>query len=398
MDWVYDPDSKRIFWLSGAAGTGKSTVANSVAQRLDAIGRLGASFRFDRDVATSDTPGQLFGNLTYQLTHFNDQFRASVLSAVHRGCGGAMPLRMQAKRLFVESIRDTEVTGPVVIIIDALDESGADDGKPEASRETLVRAIVEELPALLPSIKVLITSRDEGSISRLMPRCLSCLHKDIMDVAGTTDDILRYIQQRMHAINESCHEPLNGWPGRDRETQLALNADGLFIWADVACTFVESGDDPYVQLEELLNPSDELVAAEAKLDNLFLDVIHCSLSDDSIIRLNNWHYVVDTIATLKTPLTSNDMDSLLGVSARHPKITLFDGRQIKLTTTSHIISSLKPMLRIDADGSGVVRLLHKSVFDFLTSRAHEPIYVDLGRHSGILAIQCLQQMNSKSSI
>src|SRR6201999_1469958 len=42
--WIHssDPNSERILWLSGPAGTGKSSVANSVAERMDSVGLLGA--------------------------------------------------------------------------------------------------------------------------------------------------------------------------------------------------------------------------------------------------------------------------------------------------------------------------------------------------------------------
>jgi hypothetical protein len=392
IDWVHDPDSERILWLSGAAGTGKSSIANSVAQQLYTLGRLGASFCFDRDAVTTDTPGHLFGNLCHQLACFDDQLRMGVLAAIHRGCGGAMSCRMQARTLLVEPIQDIEIVGPVVIVIDALDESGSDNGNAGTSRKTLVHAIVQEFSALPASIKVLITSRDEGSVSQLMPQCPSCLHKTTMDVEGTEEDIHTFIQYKMGQICRSHPGLTSHWPGATRERQLAHYADGLFIWADVACTFVESGYDPDVQLDELLN-DDERAPAEAKLDQLFIGVISHSLKVDQAIWVNSWHYVVDAIVALKTPLTNVGLDSLLGLSVKQPQKTLIDGRQIKLSTSSTIISSLRPLLRIDSDGSGIVRLLHKSVFDFLTSRADPPIWVNMPAQDGILAMQCLGIMN-----
>jgi ATPase family associated with various cellular activities (AAA) len=393
MDWVHDCDSEGILWLSGAAGTGKSSIANSVAQQLYSLGRLGASFRFDRDAVTSETPGHLFGNLSYQLACFDDQLRVAVLAAIHSGCGGAMSCRMQARTLLVEPIQQTEIVGPLVIVIDAMDESGSDDGNVGTSRKTLVHAIVQEFSALPQSIKVLITSRDEGSISQLMPKCASCLHKDTIDVKGTEEDIYTFIHYRMGQIQSSNPGLPSWWPGTTRERQLAHYADGLFIWADVACTFIESGDDPDVQLDELFN-DEERVTAEAKLDQLFVGVISHSLNIDQIIRVNNWHYVVDTIVALKAPLTNSGIDSLLGLSMGQSSKTLLDGRQIKLTTSSTIISSLRPILRLDSGtGGGVVRLLDKSVFDYLTTRAKEPIWVNVSAQDGILALQCLEIMN-----
>ena len=87
------------------------------------------------------------------------------------------------------------------------------------------------------------------------------------------------------------------------------------------------------------------------------------------------------------------MESLLGLSARQPKKPLIDGSQIKLTKASTILSSLRPILRMDSGNKGAIQLLLKSVYDFLTSCASHPIWVNISAQNSILAIQCLQLMN-----
>ena len=193
-----------------------------------------------------DTPGHLFGNLCHPLACFDDQLQIAVLLAIHHGCSGAMSCRIKARKLLVEHILDTEIIGPVVIVIDALDESGKDDKNIGTNCETLVHAIVHEFSALPASVKVLITSWDEGSISQLMPQCTSCLCMNIADVKTTERDIHKFIQHRMDQICRSHDDLVDNWPGATRERKFAQYADGLFIWADVACTFIEIGDDPDV--------------------------------------------------------------------------------------------------------------------------------------------------------
>jgi hypothetical protein len=397
IEWAHSPaEHTQIFWLSGAAGTGKSSIANSIAQQFYSLGRLGASFRFDRDVAQPETPGQLFGNLCHQLALFDDQLRTAVLSAIHHGCGGAMALRMQARTLLVETAQSAEIVGPVLIVIDALDESGVDGHQPEPNRQTLVRAIVKELPALPPSIKVLITSRDEGIISQLMRSCPSCLRRSIDIAPDTEEDILQYIQHRMGQICSFLPDLSDNWPGAAKEAELAHYADGLFIWASVACKFLQTGGgDPDILLDDLLTSPHERVTAEAKLDHLFLDVLQHSLPVPEGIQKNNWHYIVGSIVALKTPLTYRDLNSLLGLSdkSQTQTMSLLDGSLVKLKTSFYIISSLRPILRIDPDLKNVVRLLHKSVFDFLTCRANKSFRIDLQMQNAILAMQCLSLMN-----
>ncbi|KAK3985141.1 hypothetical protein QBC44DRAFT_405652 [Cladorrhinum sp. PSN332] len=45
-EWADGDDDKSILWLKGMAGTGKSTIARTVARRYCDNGRLGASFFF----------------------------------------------------------------------------------------------------------------------------------------------------------------------------------------------------------------------------------------------------------------------------------------------------------------------------------------------------------------
>ena len=44
--WASDLGSERIFWLNDMAGTGKSTISRTVAQKFADKGDLGASFFF----------------------------------------------------------------------------------------------------------------------------------------------------------------------------------------------------------------------------------------------------------------------------------------------------------------------------------------------------------------
>ncbi|CAL8584904.1 hypothetical protein XPA_010487 [Xanthoria parietina] len=48
LRWSKDPRGKYIYWLSGMAGTGKSTVARTLAHKFAATGDLAASFFFKR--------------------------------------------------------------------------------------------------------------------------------------------------------------------------------------------------------------------------------------------------------------------------------------------------------------------------------------------------------------
>ena len=56
--WARDSGSSPVYWLNGLAGTGKSTIAQTIAERMFANGQLGASFFCSRDLKIGATFSQ----------------------------------------------------------------------------------------------------------------------------------------------------------------------------------------------------------------------------------------------------------------------------------------------------------------------------------------------------
>jgi pantothenate kinase-related protein Tda10 len=63
QDWAQQPQSKSIFWLNGAAGTGKSTISRTFAEWLTGqdhtgVVGLGASIFLLNEVKATEVPLQ----------------------------------------------------------------------------------------------------------------------------------------------------------------------------------------------------------------------------------------------------------------------------------------------------------------------------------------------------
>ena len=69
MRWSEAPNDACIFWLNGMAGTGKSTIARTVARKWADEKRLGASFFFSRGQGDLAHASKFFTTLAYQLAH-----------------------------------------------------------------------------------------------------------------------------------------------------------------------------------------------------------------------------------------------------------------------------------------------------------------------------------------
>ena len=392
--WVHSPDEKCILWLSGGAGSGKSSVANSIAVFFDGLERLGACFRFNRDTEDLNNPNYLFGNLCYQLAHFSERLSGkahSVIKTMGRVDGS---LQTQAKKLLVDTTNAAELVGPVVVVIDALDESGS-----KKMRRDILLAIAAEFPKLPRSIKVLITSRDEVDIRNSLEGCSREMRID--DTEGTAEDIASYIQFRMEDIRRHSGIP-SGWPKTEKLQELNRTAERLFIWASVACNFIEDGLDPAVRLNQMLVMTNigtgERKSALTALDNLYYNILENAFPDKD--DLDAFRYVVGSIVAVSTPFTHIGLDSLLGlVSDAEDPLVFANGHLLHLSSSNVIISSLRSILRVDlADPmgrEGPVRLLHPSLFDFLTSRADDRFRIDLLEQNRILAFRCLAVLNSQ---
>src|SRR5882762_303259 len=72
----------RIFWLDGVAGTGKSTIAQTVANHFDETGELGGSFFCSRDDANCSNINLIFLTIAYQLSSFNLMFKKPISEAM----------------------------------------------------------------------------------------------------------------------------------------------------------------------------------------------------------------------------------------------------------------------------------------------------------------------------
>ena len=80
-NWVDSEDERCIFWLNGLAGTGKSTIARTVARRYFEQKRLGASFFFSRGRGDVSYASKFFTSIAVQLAHNALSFRRHVSEA-----------------------------------------------------------------------------------------------------------------------------------------------------------------------------------------------------------------------------------------------------------------------------------------------------------------------------
>jgi hypothetical protein len=144
-----------IYYISGAAGVGKTTIGHTVAQRCEEGGLLTSSFFFDGRVAGRNSPAMLFSTIARNLADRNIVFRQEIVRALEerRSLAGAT-IHDHFRELILRPSRSLRDDNPVVIIIDALDE-----GHPHEI-EHVLKVLRDEVPKLPGTFRVLLSARN----------------------------------------------------------------------------------------------------------------------------------------------------------------------------------------------------------------------------------------------
>jgi hypothetical protein len=228
MKWVENPKSKRGLVLLGQAGTGKSSIAHEVARRFDKT-CLGSYFAFLRKEQSKDETYQLFTTLARDLSDRHPAFKIALGRAIkdNSSLRGTRDYHTLFERLLVEPLKNLPLPGPILIVIDALDESGDTIGQ-----DGLHMFFAEHLVNFPSQFRVLITTRSEGCIEPAFAEASSVdmLYMDDAKLAAKTEqDIGIYLQKKL---------PPDVF--KEYGVKLANAAEGLFQWAAVACGFINT--------------------------------------------------------------------------------------------------------------------------------------------------------------
>ncbi|KAG2162003.1 hypothetical protein JADG_001742 [Aureobasidium aubasidani] len=296
-------NDKPIFWLSGMAGTGKSTIARTIAQRFQDKGRVLASFFFARDNAASNRPS-------------------------------------------------------AVIVIDALDECDRQDDITDTLRIICGCRGLDHA-----RLRIIITSRPETAI-RLgfedMPQRLhwtfsldDVSHKIVnADLSVFFNHWLNYVRRKHGGLS-------SGWPGADSVTSLVARCGGLFIYASTLSQFLLQ--NPKVCHGRLNLIMEEYQVSSNNylepLDRMYLTILRVSADDTSALSdhesetlQEHFNHVVGSIVVLQDGISAEALALLL----RMPMMNVVG-----------ILHNLQLVIRYFQDGRAI-RLLHESFREFIT--------------------------------
>ena len=295
INWVNNPASERGLVLFGQAGTGKSSIAHEIARRFDKMHRLTSSFIFLRREQSVPKTYHLFTTLARDLADRYPSFKIALGKVVQDNTALRLRTRDHGtlfESLILQPLKDLHIVGPILVVIDALDESGD-----TTSRIGLHVFLAKNLNRLPSNFRVVITSRPEHAIvSELVEaQSVKIKYMDDTDLAADTHgDIVAFFQQSLPS-NEFRHyvEPL------------AVKAEGLFQWAAVASQLIldppaHFGYSKKNCLKHLLESSTNRHGQDL-LDELYKDVLEGYFKDQ--VARNLFRSVVGQLITSMEPLT-----------------------------------------------------------------------------------------------
>lgn len=390
--WANDSRGKCIYWLNGAAGTGKSTISRTVAKLSSDRRLLGASFFFKRGEADRGNARLFVTTIASQLVSTKPVLGEYITAAVrtnpdlpHKALG------TQFEELILQPLRqvDHDPCGPpLVLVIDALDECGED-----VDVALIINLLSRAKDLARVRVRVFITSRPElpirngfsGIEGQHQSIALHRIPESMIwrDISIFLRHELRDIKTEYNRSVDEHRRVTSDWPSDSTVKRLIDVAFPLFIYAATICRFIRDRTHgrPDKLLTDVLETPNE--NSTSKPGEAYLPVL-----DRLLVRLEglerqkvaqNLRDIVGPIALLADPLSTTVLSNLLGIDR---------------SDVENKLDLLHSVLNIPSDPDSPVRLFHLSFRDFLVDQStREEFRINERECHQRIADRCLKVMS-----
>ncbi|RSL76873.1 hypothetical protein CEP51_009562 [Fusarium floridanum] len=387
-EWTHEPQSPRVFWLQGLAGTGKSTISHTVARELKGDA-LGASFFFKRGDGDRDNARHLFTTIAYQLARKLPLLCKHICDAIEnepRMVEGYLSVQFQGLILGpLKKLQDEGFTRTLLVVIDALDEC-----EQETHREAIIDLLTK---SQLRNLKVFITSRPEFDIRNRFSYA-NGTYRDLVlhrvDEHVVEHDIRVVLEYHMSKFRREYNQVsgkdshlADDWPGNKRLQKLVKMCTPLFI---SVATFLRllrlwpEGPDTIVNFF-LENPA----TSTSEYGKLYYPVLSRMMELVPIFYRDKFRatfkQVIGSVILLASPLGASPLSRLLKISIQE-----VDGQLRYLRSVLDLPDENSPM--------SPIRLFHLSFRDFLVHETDAGEFqVDEAKAHQRLATHCLDVLS-----
>lgn len=386
--WLKGDSPKHIYWLSGWAGTGKSTIARTIAQEYTNSEWQMGSFFFSRGGGDAGHIHKFVGSLAKQLSYRWPAYKSALRKAITADEGIVRRTqKAQWAALFQKLLSELLATSSsprVLLVIDAVDECGTDE-----DMSHIIELLLDARGVNQTALRIFVTSRPEVAIRNGFnddrgQRHLNIVLHQISEFV-VQNDLFVFLHFHFTKIRQSRRLGIH-WPGDDDIHRLVAMSGNLFIWAATVCRFVSKGGRLVKnRLLSILERHQDPSEPNSALDRIYLMVLESAVSndlsdDEQAVVMNYLRLTLGTIAVLFAPLSVAGLGHLLGHETEEVEQTLAD---------------LHSILDIPSGTERPIRLHHPSLRDFLydRSRCHEYLFVNQTVTHNLLAERSLSVMS-----
>ena len=384
--WTRDFDKPPVYWLNGLAGTGKTTIARTIAERMFADGLLGASFFCSRDFEDRSNLRFIFPTIAVQLARKYAEFRSIFVplvqsdpSIVHQS------LYSQVEKLIVQPLVQSALS--TAILIDALDE--CKDDEPAST----ILSVLGKFVTQIPKVKFFVTGRPEPRIRDgfrlpLLAEATGVFVLHEVEPNRVDSDVRLFFKHNFSDLKER-RGILDDWPAEEQLNLLCERAAGFFIYAMATFRFIDQkNQNPKKQLDRLLRSLEGGFEGKAKLredmtlDSLYLTILEEAFGDNDLDDDPDVRSILGSVILATNPLSPSTIATLLGLDVEDVLLPLLS------------VHSLLVLQDVDHP----VRPFHKSfpLFIIDPARCTNPRFrVCPSDQHAILLVSCLELMNRR---
>jgi len=393
MTWVKKQGVvRRLLWLYGPAGSGKTSIAQSIAERCKKNGLLAADFFMSGPVPGRNDTIHLIATLAYQLTLSIPELRRHIASAVDRDpliFHSSLEAQLDALVVqpFFQSGLDASTIKPRLIIIDGLDECR--DPKSQGNIVSVISSAVQQ--PLFPFL-FLIASRPQQVIRKAFNHNTTSMltHRLVLDDTYKPDaDIKAFLVARFRKIKNqhpSGRSLPSPWPKDDAIDFLVKKSSGQFIYASTIIKYIESpSTSPGHRLGVILGlepRGDNTPFAE--LDAFYSHIFSSINNLDLVVKI--FSFLIFKQDELYTRYSTMELlENFLGLRPGELNATLAD---------------LHSILDIPSpdDSSAFIRILHASLPDFLLDKGRSGTYYIDSESAHCFLFKCCIRMLSETGM
>jgi hypothetical protein len=378
--WLNGSDKRSaICWLSGPAGYGKSAVAQTIAERYAAKGRLLGCFFFLGGERSHIS--RLIPTLAHQISISVPAVKPlleNVLRDEPAILGPSASLARQFQKLIIEPIHSTisTVIPSFRVFSLAKQKIFVIDGLDECSDKAEMAAFIDILLGALPGrnylpFRILLTSRVEEHIRKRFLHAEGgfLFQLDLGNFDARSDIHVHFKREFACIFDENCQmmqEIPKPWPSPQDLTALLDQAGSSFAFATTLIQCVGGDLMPHKALQKLL------ASGINSLDPLYEQIL------SSASWTAGFCQILGTIMILEDNKSISFLSSLL--SLPHEEVICE-------------LLQVQSVIKIPGDDDEPIMLYHTSLRDFLTIKSRSKQYfIDPPLQHLHLAIHCLKHL------